>query len=62
MNQEVLVLDRNKILAVSTTVNKSRYFKTRNKIAGLLILRLYTEFELHVNPGTGRKVCGGGGG
>ena len=52
-------------------------FKTLNSISGLgwgvggvifslyyfslQILRLYTDFELHVYPSTGRKVCGGGG-
>ena len=27
----------------------------------LLILKCYTEFQLNVYPGTGIKVCGGGG-
>ena len=25
----------------------------------LLIIRLYTDFQLNLYPGTGRKVCGG---
>ena len=31
------------------------------KYFSLLILGLYTDFELHVYTGTARKVCGGGG-
>ena len=26
----------------------------------LLIIRLYTDFQLNLYPGTGRKICGGG--
>ena len=31
------------------------------KYFSLLILGLYTDFELHVYTGTARKVCSGGG-
>jgi hypothetical protein len=31
------------------------------KYFSLLISRLCIDFELHMNPGTSKKVCGGGG-
>ena len=37
-------------------------FKLSLKYYSLLILRLCIDFQLHVNTGTSKKVCGGGGG
>ena len=40
-------------------VKKKKIFK---KLFSCVILRLYTEFQCPTMPGTGQKVCGGGGG
>ena len=36
--------------------------KIFKKLFNCVILRLYTEFQCPTMPGTGQKVCGGGGG